>query len=104
MADYYAHKIKGTTYTSLYRFTGDEKNKTQAVAELQAAVNSWVNYANASTAQYKPQLFARTMNLDWNALTALVKQDVEIARNAQKGEPVSVTVSNKLWERDKKKL
>jgi hypothetical protein len=104
MADYYAHKIKGATYTSMYRFTGDEKDKTQAVAELEAAVNSWVNYAVAASAQYKPQLFARTMKLDWDALLPMVKHDVELAKAAQKGEPVAVSGSNKLWDRDKKKL
>ncbi|MDB4925002.1 glycoside hydrolase family 20 zincin-like fold domain-containing protein [Mucilaginibacter sp.] len=104
LADYYAHKVKGATYTALYRFAGDEKNKAQAVAETGAEVAAWINYANAASAQYKPQLFARTQNLDWNALTDLVKQDVNIAKSAQKGEPVAVAASNKLWEKDKKKL
>jgi hypothetical protein len=42
--------------------------------------------------------------LDWDALTAQVKRDVTIARNAEKGDPVGVVGSNKLWEVDKKKL
>ncbi|MDB5115155.1 MAG: hypothetical protein JWQ79_647 [Mucilaginibacter sp.] len=104
MADYYAHKIKGATYLALYRFAGDEKNKISAINELEAALSSWQNYAGAASAQYKPQLFARTQNLDWDALIPLVKQDITIARNAQKGEPVAVVASNKLWEKDKKKL
>ncbi len=104
MADYYAHKVKAATYMAQYRFAGDEKNKAQAVAEAEAEVNSWINYAAAASAQYKPQLFARTQYLDWNAETDLVKQDVNIAKNAQKGEPVAVAASNKLWEKDKKKL
>ncbi|MDB5030079.1 hypothetical protein, partial [Mucilaginibacter sp.] len=104
LADYYAHKVKGATYTALYRFAGDEKNKAQAVAETGAEVAAWINYAAAASAQYKPQLFARTQNLDWNALTDLVKQDINIAKSAQKGEPVAVAASNKLWEKDKKKL
>jgi len=104
MADYYAHKVKAATYMAQYRFAGDEKNKAQAVAEAEAEVNSWINYAAAASAQYKPQLFARTQYLDWNAEIDLVKQDVNIAKNAQKGEPVAVAASNKLWEKDKKKL
>ena len=104
MAEYYVHKIRAAAYVSLYRYAGDEKNKAQGVAEAEAEVKSWMDYANAASAQYKPQLFARTQMLDWDALTAQVKRDVTIARNAKKGDPVGVVGSNKLWEVDKKKL
>jgi hypothetical protein len=104
MAEYYVHKIRAATYVSLYRYAGDEKDKAQAVAEAEAEVKSWVDYGKAASAQYKPQLFARTQLLDWDALTAEVKRDVSIAQNAKKGEPVGVGESNKLWEIDKKKL
>jgi hypothetical protein len=104
MAEYYVHKIRAATHLSLYRYAGDEKDKAAAVAEAEAEVKSWTDYANASSAQYKPQLFARTQMLDWNALTADVKRDVTIAQNAKKGEPVGIAASNKLWEVDKKKL
>jgi hypothetical protein len=104
MAEYYVHKIRAATYLSLYRYAGNEKDKTQAIAEAQAEVKSWVDYANAASAQYKPQLFARTQFLDWNAWTADVKKDVTIAQNAKKGDRVGIAASNKLWEVDKKKL
>jgi hypothetical protein len=104
VAKYYAHKIRAATYVSLYRYAGDEKDKAQAIAEAEAEVKSWGDYAKAASAQYKPQLFARTQMLDWDALTADVSGDVTIARNAQKGEPVGIGGSNKLWEVDKKKL
>lgn len=104
LAEYYAHKVRAATYMSLYRYAGDEKDKTQSVAEAEAEVNSWGDYAKAASAQYKPQLFARTQMLDWDAWTTEVKRDVEIARNAKKGEPVGIGASNKLWEVDKKKL
>ena len=104
MAEYYVHKIRAAAYVSLYRYAGDEKNKAQGVAAAEAEVKSWMDYANAASAQYKPQLFARTQMLDWDALTAQVKRDVTIARNAKKGDPVGVVGSNKLWEVDKKKL
>jgi hypothetical protein len=42
--------------------------------------------------------------VDWEALTADVKHDAEIARNAKVGDPVGIAASNKLWEVDKKKL
>jgi len=104
MAQYYAHKIRGATYLSLYRLNGDEKDKQQAVTELEAGISSWESYAKAATTYYNPQLMARTRMLDWNALTENVKKDVTIVQNAKKGEPVGVSVSNKLWEIDKKKL
>ena len=104
MAEYYAHKVRAATYLSLYRYAGDEKNKNQAIAEAEAEVGSWADYGNAASAQYKPQLFARTQVVDWDALTADVKHDADIARNARKGDPVGIAASNKLWEVDKKKL
>jgi len=104
ISEYYAHKVRAATYLSLYRYAGDEKNKNQAIAEAEAEVGSWTDYGNAASAQYKTQLFARTQVVDWDALTADVKHDVEIARNAKRGEPVGIAASNKLWEVDKKKL
>jgi hypothetical protein len=104
MAEYYAHKIKAATYVARFRWSGDEQDRTRAVAEAEAEVASWTQYGDAALAQYKPQLFARTQMLDWKALTKEVERDVTIAREARKGERVGVTASNKLWEVDKKKL
>jgi hypothetical protein len=100
LAEYYSHKIKGATNLSMYRFSGEEKNKTAAVTELEQAVESWKNYAKTATTYYKPQLLARTQMLDWDALTEFVKEDVNIAKKAIKGEPVEVSGTNILWERD----
>ena len=68
LAEYYAHKVRAATYLSLYRYAGDEKNKHQAIAEAEAEVGSWADYGKAASAQYKPQLFARTQVVDWDAL------------------------------------
>ena len=100
LAEYYSHKIKGAVNLSMYRLSGDEKNKTTALTELEQAVGSWENYAKTATTYYKPQLLARTQLLDWVALTEFVKEDVNIAKKAKKGEPVEVSGTNKLWERD----
>ncbi len=100
LAEYYAYKIRGATNISIYRLTGDEKYKSQAVAELEGAVSSWINYAKSATTYYTPQLFARTQILDWNATIENVREDVNIALNAKKGEPVAVSGTNKIWERD----
>jgi hypothetical protein len=38
--------------------------------------------------------------LDWDALTPLVEEYINLAKNALKGEPVEVAGTNKLWERN----
>jgi hypothetical protein len=100
LAEYYACKVRGATYLSGYRNTGDMKSKEKAISELENALISWKNYAKTATTFYNPQLLARTQMLDWNALTKLVEEDITIARNAKKGEPVGVSGTNILWERD----
>ncbi len=102
LAEYYSHKIKGAVNLSLYRLSGEEKNRTTAISELEQAVGSWKNYAKTATANYKPQLLARTQTLDWDALIPFVEEDVNIARRAQKGEPVEVSGSNILWRLDRR--
>lgn len=103
LANYYNHKVRAATYMAQFRFGGDEQKKSQSVAEAEAAVRAWIDYAASANSEYRPQLFARTGVADWTALTGAVRQDVNIARNAQKGEPVAVAASNKLWKMDKKK-
>lgn len=100
LAEYYSHKIKGAVNLSMYRLSGEEKSKTTAVTELEKAVGSWENYAKTAAAHYQPQLLARTQILDWVALTEFVKEDVILAKKAEKGEPVEVSGTNKLWERE----
>jgi hypothetical protein len=103
LANYYNHKVRAATYMAQFRFGGDEQKKSQSVAEAEAAVKAWIDYAASANSEYRPQLFARTGVADWTALTEAVRQDVNIARNAQKGERVAVAASNKLWKMDKKK-
>ncbi|MEI9945793.1 MAG: hypothetical protein WDN26_16430 [Chitinophagaceae bacterium] len=103
LANYYNHKVRAATYMAQYRFSGDEQKKNQSISEAEAAVKAWIDYAVSANAEYRTQLFARTGVADWTLLTEAVKQDVEIVRNAKKGEPVAVAASNKLWKMDKKK-
>lgn len=100
LAEYYSHKIKGAVNLSQFRLSGEGNFKTIAITELEKAVVSWKNYARTATTHYLPQLLARTQMLDWVALTAFVEEDVNIAKNAKIGEPVEVSGTNKLWERD----
>ena len=99
LSRYYAAKFRGATWTAMLRKTGKEEYREKAVTALTRAVTDWKNYAAISVQKYKPQLFSRTNKvLDWIALTPNVEKDVEIARTANKGEPVTQKTDNKLWK------
>jgi len=83
LGDYYAAKILGAVELALFEKTGDAKHKTAAVKHLQDAVRHWQDYAAVARAQYRPQLLARTRELDWLHLQEDVKKDVAIARSAK---------------------
>ena len=82
LGDYYAAKILGAVELCLFEKTGDAKHTAAAVKHLEDAVRHWQDYAAIATKQYRPQLLARTRDLDWQRLLEDVKQDVEIARKA----------------------
>ena len=104
LAKYYALKIRAATNLSLFRLNGTEDNKTLAINELEQALEAWKDYAKIATTYYSVQFFARTQTLDWDAITSLVKEDIEIARRAKQGEPVGTSGSNVLWERDMRSI
>ena len=83
LGHYYAAKIAGATELALFEKTGRAPHKDKAVAHLERAVKHWEAYAKVATSQYRPQLLARTRDLDWLRLLEDVKQDVEIARSAK---------------------
>jgi hypothetical protein len=104
LGHYYAMKVRGSTYTAMYRWSGKEEDKEKAVEALKAAVELWKDYAAAANAQYLPQLFARTRTLDWDAQLENVKKDVEIARSAKQGEDIEIKHNSILWKRDSSRL
>jgi len=104
LGKYYARKVRGATYTAMYRWAGDNAHKTNAVAVLEEAVEMWEQYAETAASLYTPQLFARTRTLDWHAILEDVRRDVEIARQAEYGQPVEVEFDNILWSRDSARL
>ena len=79
LGNYYAEKILGATQLALYDATGAPERKQEAIAHLTTALAHWKRYAAVATAQYKPQLLNRVGNVDLNALTAKVSQDIAIA-------------------------
>jgi hypothetical protein len=81
LGNYYAEKILGATDLALYNDTGKSEQQKSSVKHLEAALAEWQQYAETATAQYRPQLLTRIGYVDLNALTAKVKQDVEMARN-----------------------
>ena len=84
LGNYYAEKILGAAQLALYDTTGAAERKQEAIAHLTTALAHWKRYAAAATAQYKPQLFNRVGNVDLNALTAKVAQDIALADGWQR--------------------
>lgn len=82
---YYAAKIRGAVELHSFRRTKDPKRKEAAIAGLREAVKHWQRYAAVAAAQYRPQLLARTRQLDWLKALEDVKKDVEIAEGAAAG-------------------
>jgi len=87
MGEYYASKIRGAVELALFEKTGDVGHREAAVRLLEDAVKHWQSYAAVATRQYRPQLLARTRDLDWMKLLEDVKKDVEIARSAVAAAP-----------------
>jgi hypothetical protein len=79
---YYAAKIRGAADLAMLDATKDEAHRASAVRRLEEAVTHWQAYAAAATRNYRPQLLARTRDLDWNRLLEDVKRDVALARSA----------------------
>jgi hypothetical protein len=104
LGHYYAQKVRGSTYTAMFRWTGKEEYKTSAVEALEAAVEPWIKYSGIANSQYETQVFARTQELDWDARLADVRRDIEIARNARHGEDIEIQYNNILWNRDTSRL
>jgi len=80
LGKYYAHKIRGATELALYRKEQGRAHRDAAVREMTQAAEYWDRYTAAALAQYtNPILLNRVGLCDWRALTAEVRNDVEIA-------------------------
>ena len=80
MAHGCAKLMKGPdAFAAIVHAMGVPERKQDAIAHLTAALAHWKRYAAVSTAQYKPQLLNRVGNVDLNALTSKVAQDIAIA-------------------------
>jgi hypothetical protein len=73
LGNYYAEKILGAVDLAA-------NDRLSAVRHLEAALAHWKKYAAVATSQYKPQMLTRIGQVDLNALTAAVEQDIALAR------------------------
>ena len=81
LGKYYGHKIRGATELALYRKKGEKTHQKAAIKELTQAAEYWERYTATALTQYaNPILLNRVGVVDWNALAAEVRKDVEIAR------------------------
>ncbi len=101
---YYASKIRGATYTAMFRWSGNNDYKNLAVESLQDGVEFWIQYAEIANSLYHPQLFARTSMLNWDAVLEHVRKDVEIAQTSMYGENIEIIYDNILWNRNSSRL
>ena len=82
LGQYYAHKIKGSTWLHLYRESGKKAYQKDAIAELEEAARCWRNYtASSSKRCVNPIWYNRVPIVDWTQITQWVDEDIEIARN-----------------------
>ena len=80
---YWAHKIRGGLELERFRNTKNNEHKDNAIEHLQRALGEWKNYAAQLDASYEKVRFSGHGVFDWDALTADVENDINIARNAK---------------------
>jgi hypothetical protein len=74
---YYADKLRGAAKLAAFREDpGQRQYGAEAVVHLKDAVREWRAYAALASAQYRPQLLARTHVLDWTGILREVEQEV----------------------------
>jgi len=83
LGEYYADKILAATDLAMFRKTGEAKLKASAIAHLERATAHCQDYADNASKRYRPQLLARTRTLDFQAMAAEAKKDIDIARTAK---------------------
>lgn len=76
LGNYYAVKIEAAVALAFYFEKKDETHKEKAIRLLEQGLEHWLKYAEVSTANYRPQMLARTNLLDWKALVNEVKEDI----------------------------
>ena len=90
---YFSHKLRAGVALHTFRRTGQDSEKQKAIHELESALVQWKQVVLLTKARYKatPHValgrYRESIPLfSWEALLPQVEKDLEIARNAQKGE------------------
>ncbi len=81
LGKYYAVKIEAATELALLKASKDEQHREKAVLKLKKGIEFWTKYTEISEQNYKPQMLARTKELDWRMWLEAVKNDVAMAQN-----------------------
>lgn len=80
LGKYYAHKLRAATELGLYRKNKEKAHQDVAVRAMTQAAQYWERYTATALIQYTNSLLMHRVGLcDWQALTAEVWKDVEIA-------------------------
>lgn len=77
---YYADKIRGATALAQFRKSKEQTDHDSAVRALTEALESWRQYAERASRLYRPQVLARAQDLDWQALTKDVEEELNRVR------------------------
>ncbi len=86
LGDYYHHKLTAACHLATYDATSQPKERDDAVAHLEQALEIWTQYAEQYSLQYQQRtLYNRVGWVDRTALIEDVKNDVTIARQWKPG-------------------
>lgn len=80
---YYGAKIKGATCLKLFRESKEKKYKRMAIQHLEKSLNSWKEYSKILDAQYRKMNISMHGIFDWDAIEQKVKEDINIAKQAE---------------------
>ncbi|WP_066629035.1 3-keto-disaccharide hydrolase [Labilibacter marinus] len=78
LGNYYAAKIRAGIVLQFNIQSHPQKGKPASVF-LKEGLEHWKQYAEIMSANYKPQMLARTRVMDWNKITEDVKADIALA-------------------------
>ncbi|WP_111708208.1 hypothetical protein [Lutibacter citreus] len=81
LGKYYASKIEASTELAFLKATKVESHRAKAITHLEKALEYWTEYTLISEKNYRPQMLARTKELDWRMRLKDVEKDIEIAKN-----------------------
>lgn len=82
LGKYYANKIRAAVLMERMVSSNEKSELQLALKEtMGAATSAWLQYADISSANYHPQMYARVQSMDWKKLTEQVRLDEKITAN-----------------------